>query len=120
MGSAAGHAAHPPCVQRAGCREPLADPERLPGCVAAVGAAAGASVQADRPGPRGAVHGRDPGDVEGDAGMSCQVTPADVWTFLEAGCNAREIAAYAGVSLLTAHAMVSHATRAYGRLELAA
>lgn len=52
--------------------------------------------------------------------MSRVLTPADVWTFLESGCNAREIAAYAGVSLLTAHAMVAHASRAYGRLELAA
>ncbi len=52
--------------------------------------------------------------------MSRILSPSDVWTFLESGCNAHEIAAYAGVSLLTAHAMVSHATRAYGRLELAA
>lgn|GEM_PF-5134275 len=43
------------------------------------------------------------------------LTDADVWGFLEAGCNAREIAAFAGVTLTTALAMVAHATRKHGR-----
>lgn len=43
------------------------------------------------------------------------LSDADVWTFLEAGCNAREIAAYAGVSLTTALSMVHHATRTHAR-----
>ena len=37
------------------------------------------------------------------------VTDADVWAFLSAGCNAREIADYAGVSLETAKAMIVRA-----------
>lgn len=43
------------------------------------------------------------------------LTDADVWTFLEAGCNVHEIATYAGVTRLTAIAMVAHATRTYAR-----
>jgi DNA-directed RNA polymerase specialized sigma24 family protein len=40
---------------------------------------------------------------------------ADVWTLLCAGCNAREIAAYAGVSLSTAWALIARATRCYAK-----
>lgn len=47
--------------------------------------------------------------------MRHKLSDADVWTFLEAGCNANEIAAYAGVTRLTAIAMIAHATRAHGR-----
>lgn len=43
------------------------------------------------------------------------LTDADVWGFLEAGCNANEIAAYAGVSQSTALAMIVHATRIHAR-----
>jgi len=43
------------------------------------------------------------------------LTDADVWAFVEGGCNVAEIAEFAGVSLLTAHAMVLHATRVYAR-----
>ena len=37
------------------------------------------------------------------------VTDADVWAFLSAGCNAREIADYAAVSVETATAMIVRA-----------
>lgn len=48
------------------------------------------------------------------------LTDADVWEFVVGGCNAHEIAAYAGVSMLTAHSMIAAASRRYARLELAA
>lgn len=44
--------------------------------------------------------------------MKNHLTNADVWTFLEAGCNVEEIATYAGVSRATARAMVARAIRA--------
>lgn len=47
--------------------------------------------------------------------MKNELTDADVWTFLEAGCNAVEIAAYAGVSRTTAIAMVARSTRRHAR-----
>lgn len=37
------------------------------------------------------------------------ITDDDVLTFVLAGCNANEVAAYAGVSVQTASAMLSHA-----------
>jgi hypothetical protein len=40
-----------------------------------------------------------------------ELSIADVWTLLCAGCNAPEIAAYAGVSLSTAWALIARATR---------
>lgn len=43
------------------------------------------------------------------------LSDADVWAFLEAGCNVNEIAAYAGVTRITAIAMVAHATRTHAR-----
>lgn len=39
----------------------------------------------------------------------CRLTPAEVWVFLAEGCNLAEIAAYAGVSLATALAMMQRA-----------
>jgi len=43
--------------------------------------------------------------------MKNELTDADVWTFLEAGCNVEEIATYAGVSRATARAMCARALR---------
>lgn len=37
----------------------------------------------------------------------------DVWQFLEDGCNANEIAAYARVSLAAAYAMMARASRLF-------
>lgn len=47
--------------------------------------------------------------------MSKHLTDADVLTFLQAGCNAAEIAAYAGVSESTAKAMMAHARTLHAR-----
>lgn len=44
-----------------------------------------------------------------------QLTDADVWTFIAAGCNACEISAYAGVTRSAALAMMEHATRVYAK-----
>ena len=44
-----------------------------------------------------------------------QLTDADVWQLLSEDCNAREIAAFAGVSLSTAIAMVGRAQSRYRR-----
>jgi hypothetical protein len=44
-----------------------------------------------------------------------ELSNADVWTLVESGCNTTEIAEYAGVSHLTAYAMVLHATSAYAK-----
>ncbi|WP_223621189.1 hypothetical protein [Lysobacter sp. ESA13C] len=41
------------------------------------------------------------------------LTDDDVINLLVAGCNAHEIATYAGVSAATAWSMISHAHRAY-------
>lgn len=49
-----------------------------------------------------------------------ELTDADVWTFVSAGCNASEIAAFAGVAVSAAHALMAHATRGYAALGLAA
>jgi len=49
--------------------------------------------------------------------MTRPLTDADVLTFVLAGCNAAEIAAYAGVSELTARAMIAHARVEYSRGE---
>lgn len=45
--------------------------------------------------------------------MNRELTPDDVWVLTTAGCNAHEIAAFAGVSLSAATAMIFHATRRY-------
>lgn len=37
----------------------------------------------------------------------------DVWLWLESGCNANEIAAYARVSLAAAYAMMARASRLF-------
>lgn len=42
-----------------------------------------------------------------------ELTDADVWTLLLAGCNAVEIAAWAGVSRAVAVAMMHRAARLY-------
>lgn len=42
-----------------------------------------------------------------------ELTDSDVWTLVSEGCNANEIAAFAGVAVSAAHAMMAHATRAY-------
>lgn len=47
--------------------------------------------------------------------MNTELTDADVMTFALAGCNADEIAAYAGVSASTAKAMLAHARAVYAR-----
>lgn len=44
-----------------------------------------------------------------------KLTDSDVITFVLAGCNAAEIAAYAGVSESTAKAMMAHARTLYAR-----
>lgn len=41
--------------------------------------------------------------------MNRQITDADVVTFVLAGCNAAEIAAYAGTDEQTAKARIAHA-----------
>lgn len=43
------------------------------------------------------------------------LTDADVWILILEGCNANEIAAYAGVTVSCAHALMAHATRTYAR-----
>lgn len=43
-----------------------------------------------------------------------ELTDADVLTFVLAGCNAREIADYAGLSKATATAWMARVTRGYG------
>lgn len=45
--------------------------------------------------------------------MNGQLNAIDVWTLIAAGCNAREIAAFAGVAMSVAYAMVANATRHY-------
>ncbi|QWF19281.1 hypothetical protein [Lysobacter capsici] len=45
--------------------------------------------------------------------MRPDLSDRDVFELLKAGCNAQEIAAYAGVSSATAWSMISHAHRAY-------
>lgn len=52
--------------------------------------------------------------------MNRTLNDADVWELVAGGCNAHEIATYAGVSMLTAHSMIAAASRRYARLELAA
>lgn len=47
--------------------------------------------------------------------MKHELTDADVIAFALAGCNAAEIAAYAGVSESTAKAMLAHARALYAR-----
>lgn len=42
-----------------------------------------------------------------------ELTADDVWTLIAEGCNAREIAEYARVTLSAAIAMMQHATRYY-------
>lgn len=37
----------------------------------------------------------------------------DIWTFIESGCNVNEIAAYCGVSLAAAYAMMARASRLF-------
>lgn len=37
----------------------------------------------------------------------------DVWVWLESGCNANEIAAYAHISIATAYAMMARASRLF-------
>lgn len=44
-----------------------------------------------------------------------EITDADVWTFLAAGCNAAEIAAFAGIALSTAGAWMAHVRCAFAR-----
>lgn len=41
------------------------------------------------------------------------LTDADVWTLVSGGCNANEIATFAGIAVSAAHALIAHATRAY-------
>jgi hypothetical protein len=43
------------------------------------------------------------------------ITDDDVLTFALAGCNARELAAYAGVTVPTAHAWMGHVLHVYQR-----
>lgn len=40
-----------------------------------------------------------------------QLSDADVWAFICEGCNANEIAAYAGIKVWAAYAWMQHATR---------
>lgn len=47
------------------------------------------------------------------------LTDADVWSLICEGCNAAEIAAYAGIARSAALAHMAHATRAYAHLEAA-
>lgn len=47
--------------------------------------------------------------------MNLELTDDDVWTLVAAGCNAAEIAAYAGVSESTAKAMAARARRVYAQ-----
>ncbi len=47
--------------------------------------------------------------------MNCELSIEAVWEFLSAGCNAREIAAYAGVSESVGIAMAHRAIRCYAR-----
>ena len=47
------------------------------------------------------------------------LTPAEVWILLSEGFNAEEIRAYAGVSLETANAMISRASRMFAMGEAA-
>ena len=47
--------------------------------------------------------------------MNTELTDDDVLTFVLAGCNAREIAAYAGIAVSTAHARMAHALNVYAR-----
>lgn len=49
-----------------------------------------------------------------------ELTDDDVWTFICAGCNAHEIATWAGVTTSAAHAMMAHATRLYAHPQRAA
>lgn len=47
--------------------------------------------------------------------MIRELSDADLIAFAMAGCNAAEIAAYAGVSEATAKAMLAHARVVYAR-----
>lgn len=47
--------------------------------------------------------------------MTHPLTDADVLTFVLAGCNAAEIAAYAGTDESTAKAMMAHARVVHAR-----
>ncbi len=52
--------------------------------------------------------------------MSRILTPAQVWRLMAEGCNANEIAAWAGVSHSVAVAMMANAARRYADRRLAA
>lgn len=45
--------------------------------------------------------------------MNRELSADDVWHLMAEGCNCREIAAFAGVSLATATAMMANAARYY-------
>ena len=47
--------------------------------------------------------------------MNHTLTDADVWTFLAAGCNAAEIAAFAGIATSTAAAWIAHVRCQFAR-----
>lgn len=45
--------------------------------------------------------------------MTRPLSDTDVWTFMQAGCNAEEIAAFAGVSRMVAVAMMNRACHVF-------